>query len=163
MTAATHQPERPTPEEVAIWRRRLASQANNRAWDLAENLSRTDDDDQEMLSAAHAAAFFWNIVGSTKNRAHAELLLAHVYGLLRHGEEGARHLSKAKRLFAEENLDASELAIFHIVQANVAVACGDAERHRSSYAAAERAIDALTDAENRQLMSAALRAVPAPP
>ena len=162
MTATAHQPERPTPEEVAMWRRRLAGQANNRAWDLAERLSRTDADDQEMLSAAYAAAFFWNIVGNAKNRAHAELLLAHAYGLLRQGEQGTRHLSKAKQGFAAEKLDPSELAIVHIVEANVAAACGNAEQHRTSYAAATRAIDALPDAENRKLMSAALKAVPAP-
>jgi hypothetical protein len=158
----TPQPERPSPEQMAVWRRRLASQANNRAWDLAESVSRTENDDDEMLSAAHAAAFFWSIVGNAGNRAHAELLLAHVYGLLRLGQQASRHLSKARQFFAEEKIEPSELAIFHIVQANVAAACGDAEGHRTGYAMATKAIDALPDAQNRQLMSAALSAVPAP-
>jgi hypothetical protein len=29
-------PDKPTPDEIALWQRRLASQANNRAWTLAE-------------------------------------------------------------------------------------------------------------------------------
>jgi len=47
--------EKPPPEDVALWQRRLASQANNRAWTLAETLSRSPDEDEEMLQAACAA------------------------------------------------------------------------------------------------------------
>mgnify|MGYP001347608528 CR=1 FL=1 len=47
--------DKPTPEETAIWQRRLAGQANNRAWALAEALTRTAEEDEEMLQAAHAA------------------------------------------------------------------------------------------------------------
>jgi len=55
--------EKPTPEETALWQRRLASQANNRAWTLSEAISRTPEEDEEMLQAAHAAMHFWKIVG----------------------------------------------------------------------------------------------------
>jgi len=50
--------EKPTPEEAARWQRRLASQANNRAWSLSESVSRTAEEDEEMLQAAHAAMYF---------------------------------------------------------------------------------------------------------
>ncbi len=36
--------EKPTLEETALWQRRLASQANNRAWSLAESLSRAPEE-----------------------------------------------------------------------------------------------------------------------
>ena len=162
MTETANQPERPTPEQMAVWRRRLASQANNRAWDLAESSSRSDDENDEMLSAAHAAAFFWNLVGNARNRAHAELLLAHVYALLGIGDRAMRHLSKARPYFSTQALEPSESAISHLIEANVAAACGDAERHRTHYAAAVAAIDALPDPENRKLLGASLRAIPIP-
>ena len=47
--------EKPAAEDVALWQRRLASQANNRAWSLAEMLHRSPEEDEEMLQAAHAA------------------------------------------------------------------------------------------------------------
>jgi hypothetical protein len=154
--------ERPTPEQIAIWRRRLAGQANNRAWDLAESSSRTDNDNEEMLSAAHAAAFFWNIVGNAKNRAHAELLLAHVNALLGLRDRAMRHLSKARPYFDTQVLEPSELAISLLIEANVAAACGDAESHKIHYAAAVNAIEALPDPENRKLMGATLKIIPIP-
>jgi len=45
--------EKLTPEEIALWQRRLASQANNRAWTLAEMPRRSPGEDEEMLHAAH--------------------------------------------------------------------------------------------------------------
>ena len=44
---------KPTPEETAIWQKRLASQANNRAWTLADQSSRTPEEDEQLLQAAH--------------------------------------------------------------------------------------------------------------
>src|SRR5579872_4224665 len=77
--------DNPSPDDAAIWQRRLASQANNRAWTLSESLSRTPEEDEEMLQAAHAAMYFWKIVGNARNRAHAAQLVAHVYALLGQG------------------------------------------------------------------------------
>jgi hypothetical protein len=73
----------PSSEEVALWQRRLAAQANNRAWRLSESLSRSPEEDEEMLQGAHASMYFWKIVGAAGNRAHAAQLLAHVYALLK--------------------------------------------------------------------------------
>ena len=36
--------DKPTAEETALWQKRLASQANNRAWALSEKHSRSADD-----------------------------------------------------------------------------------------------------------------------
>jgi hypothetical protein len=70
--------EKPSPEEVVRWQRRLAGQANNRAWSLSEQASRSAAEDEEMLNAAHAAMYFWSIVGNANNQAHAAQLLAQV-------------------------------------------------------------------------------------
>ena len=44
--------EKPSPEEVVRWQRRLAGQANNRAWSLSEQASRSAAEDEEMLKGA---------------------------------------------------------------------------------------------------------------
>ena len=43
--------EKPSPEEVVRWQHRLAGQANNRAWSLSEQASRSAAEDEEMLNA----------------------------------------------------------------------------------------------------------------
>ena len=37
----------PSSEEVALWQRRLAAQANNRAWRLSESLNRSPQEDEK--------------------------------------------------------------------------------------------------------------------
>jgi hypothetical protein len=63
--------EKPSPEEVVHWQRRLASQANNRAWSISEQPARKAAEDEEMLNAAHATMYFWSIVGKTNSQAPA--------------------------------------------------------------------------------------------
>jgi hypothetical protein len=154
--------EKPSPEETALWQRRLAAQANNRAWALAESTSRTADEDEEMLQAAHAAMHFWKIVGDAKNRAHAAQLVAHVYGLLGLGNPAAYYLAKTGRVFFEDGAEPWESALAHAVAANVAAARKDASLHQQHYIAASEQIAALTDPEDKAALDATLRVVPAP-
>jgi len=154
--------EKPTPEDVPLWQRRLASQANNRAWTLAEMLQRAPEEDEEMLQAANAAMYFWKIVGEPSNHAHAALLLAHVYALLKLPGPARLYLSKSLPYFAQHECAPWELAFAHAVAANVAFAEGDAAAHARHYSEAEAAAARMTDAETRAMFAATLRVIPSP-
>lgn len=151
-----------TPEETTLWQRRLASQANNRAWRLSEATTRTPHEAEEMLQAAHAAMFFWNIVGNEGNRAHAALLLAHAYALLHSPVAASHYLSRCQSFFSESTAKDWEVAIAHAVAANVAAATGDAAAHAARYQEAVKSVAALPDPEDRAILEATLRAVPKP-
>jgi len=153
--------DKPTPDEVSLWQRRLASQANNRAWTLAEMLQRTPDEEEEMLQAAHAAMYFWKIVGKPDNHAHAALLLAHVYALLKLPEPAAHYLGKAMPHFNQQSAP-WELAFSNAVAANVAAARGDAAEHARHYAEAKACAERIADAQTRDAFVSTLRVVPAP-
>jgi hypothetical protein len=154
--------EPPTPEQVALWQRRLASQANNRAWTLSELSSRTREEDDEMLEAANAAMYFWSIVGNANNRAHAALLLAHAYALLGQGDAAQRYFARAQPFFFGEQADPGDRAIGHAVAANIAAASGEREAHANHYAEATRLIAALPGEQDRAILGATLRVIPAP-
>jgi NAD(P)-dependent dehydrogenase (short-subunit alcohol dehydrogenase family) len=154
--------EQPTPEDIALWQRRLASQANNRAWTLAEVLHRSPEEDEEMLQAAHAAMYFWKIVGAPANQPRAAQLLAHVYALLKLPGPAAHYLGKSLPHFAQHDCAPWELAFAHAVAANVASAQGDAAAYASHYAAAKAAAERITDAQTRAMFGATLRVVTAP-
>ena len=153
--------EKPVPDEAAIWQRRFASQANNRAWTLSESVSRTPEEDEEMLQAAHAAMYLWKIVGNAKNHAHAAQLVAHVYALLGLAGPAQRFQAKSQPVFFGDGAELWELAMAHAVAANVAAATMDAVAHREHYEKAVSLIDALPDAE-KKILGATLRVVPAP-
>jgi hypothetical protein len=156
-----HMADKPTPEETALWQRRLASQANNRAWTLAEAASRTPEEDEEMLQAAHAAMYFWNIVGNEKHRAHAAQLVAHAYALLGLARPAAHYLRKSQPVLLSENAEAWEAAFAHAVASNVAAASKDAAAHRLHY---DKALElmATLEPEDKRMLEATLRILPKP-
>jgi len=149
-----------SPEEVALWQRRLASQANNRAWRLAELASRTPEEDEDMLQGAHAAMYFWKIVGNAGNRAHAAQLLAHVYSLLRLPNPAKYYWAQSEPFFLRQACEPWEKALAFAVQSNVAAATGESALQESSYQEAERLIAALPDPEDREILNATLRVIP---
>lgn len=150
------------PEDEAKWRRRLASSANNRAWALSEQASRTPDEDDEMLHAAHASAHLWSTIGNEHNAALAKLLLGQVHALLGLAPTAARYAGAARRFFVDRPSAAWELALAYAVSAHAAVVNGDARRHATEYADARRAADAVADDEEREIVFATLRTVPKP-
>lgn len=152
----------PSPEETARWQRRLAAQANNRAWSLAESARRTAREDDEMLSAAHAAWHLWQAVGDARNHAHADQLLGHVHALLGDAGHAGRYAARSFAFFTGHDSAPWELAFAHAVAAHVAACAGQADEHRARYAEAERRVAALDDAEEREILNATLRVVPRP-
>ena len=154
--------ETPSPEETALWQRRLAAQANNRAWQLSESQSRSPQDDEDMLQAAHAAMHLWKLVGNAGNRAHAAQLVAHVYALLKLPNPAKYFLAQSEPFFLERDCEPWERAGAFAVKASVAAAAGESEVHASSYREAERRIAALPEQEDRDILNATLRVVPRP-
>ncbi len=154
--------DKPSTEEVALWQRRLAAQANNRSWRLSESLSRSPQESEEMLQAAHASMYFWNIVGNPGNRAHAAQLVAHVYALLQMPAQAKHYFTPAENFFLEQDCEPWERACAFVVKAGVAAAANEPEVHTSSYREAERLIAALPEPEDRDILYASLKVVPKP-
>ena len=154
--------EKPTPEDAALWQRRLASQANNRAWTLSEMAHRSAEEDEEMLQAAHAAMYLWKMAGNASNHAHAAQLLAHAYALLKLPVPAAHYLRKSLPYFEQHDSAPWELAFAQAVAANVAAAQGNAAAHGRHYSQAQAAAAQITDPQTREMFAATLRVVPVP-
>jgi hypothetical protein len=86
------------PFDLAKAHRWFAVEFNNRAWELVEQDSRTDEEVREMIDAAHAAAIHWRAVGTPINEQRAECLLTTAY--LRTGDAAAalRHAKRGLQL-----------------------------------------------------------------
>ena len=154
--------EKPSPEESARWQRRLASQANNRAWSLSEQQARTAAEDDEMLHAAHAAMYLWSIVGDASTQAHAAQLLAHTYATLKQPISATVYLERCSPVFMGQSAKPWERALAHAVAANVAAARGNAEGHTHHYTEAIRLTAGLEDAGEREIIEATVRVLPVP-
>jgi hypothetical protein len=151
----------PSDEELERSCRRLAAQANNRAWALAEQESRTPVEEQELLHAAHAARYLWGKIGTAKNVALAELLLGHVHALMGLSASALRYAEAAQAYFASNPGEPWEVAFSEAALAFAAEAAGRADVHRAHYARALELREELSGPD-RDIFDASFRFVPEP-
>jgi len=153
--------ERPDDEALRRARRRLAAEANNRGWTLAEQTSRTPREDGEMLDAAHASRHLWAPIGTAETAAYAELLLGQVHALLGHGTQALAHARAAHGLLSRPDRSDWERAFAHAVLAHAAHVAGDRAQHAREHAAAV-AQAAVLEGEDRRIFDATFVTIPAP-
>jgi len=152
-------PEGTDPES---WHRYFASTANNLAWQLVE-LPASEVDLRELLNAAHAAAWHWQAAGNELNRMRAVMLLAQAHAMAGLGTTALAYADEMRSYFLfMPNTPDWELAFVHVVHAHAASAAGSAEEHARSYAQAAKAVQAIADDEDRNIVERVYRHVPAP-
>lgn len=155
-------PGQPADADIGKWHRWFAIEANNRAWRLSESASRTEAEDAEMLSAAHAAAFHWSKVGTALHIARAQMLLGHVHALLGHAKPAIAFARASYDFVTTRDSPPWEVAFAHAVLANAAAAASDRTLHRKHYEEAKTLGAALTDEEERSIFDATFVRVPVP-
>jgi len=153
-----------SPEDIKpeSWHRFFASTANNRAWQLAE-LPAREMDLRELLNAAHAAAWHWQVIGNELNRMRAVMLLAQAHAMAGLGTSALAYAEEMRTYFmAMPSTPDWELAFVHTVHAYAASVAGSAEQHAESYGLAARALEAIADKKERSIVERVYRHVPIP-
>jgi hypothetical protein len=148
-------------EEATAWHRRFAAAGNNRAWDLSEQ-TRSPEEDEEMLNAAHASAWHWARVGSELNRMRATMLLAEIHARLGLGQSALAYAEKMRTYFLAVGSPDWEVAFVHVIHAHAASAAGNTEKHRASYGLAVAAIEAISNEEEKRNLVSTFNQEPKP-
>ena len=154
----------PTSEthDANPWHKRFAAQANNRAWDLT-TVTRSPEEDREMLDAAHASAWHWGAIGTELNRMRATMMLAEVYALLGHGASAFEFAQTMHAYFVGNPQTPNwEIAFAHAMQAHAAAVAGVSAVHRRAYENASAAIQAIASEEDRAIVMKTFAQIPRP-
>lgn len=152
-------PENTDPE---AWHRYFAVENNNRAWDLAAQTDRDREATIEMLNAAHAAARHWDCVGTELNRNRARMLLAEVHALVGFGSSALALAEGVTDYFRGRETADWEQAFVYTIHAHAAAVAGSAAQHAEYYQAAQEALEAIGDDQDRELVMLTFKQVPAP-
>jgi hypothetical protein len=142
------------------WRRSLAVEAFNGAWDLIDQPSRTPGEDRDMLVRAAASRYLWDAVGSDDQRAVGDWQIAHVLSWMGEGSLALRFAAAAlERAEANGWEDWRRASCLEGVARAHAVLGDEPERDR--YASlCQVALGALEDPEDRDLIASQLATVP---
>ena len=147
----------PCPEE---WRRGLAREAFNGAWDLIDLSTRTADEDRQMLVLAAAARYLWDDVGGDQQRVVGDWQIAHALSWLGEGSLALR-FAEAALDRADRNgwVDWRKASCLEGMARAHAVLGHASERDR--YAALfDVALGLIEDLEERELIGGQLATVP---
>ena len=155
-------PEQPSEQDVRMWHRWFAVEANNLAWTLSGRANLGVQEKTELVYAAYASAYHWSKVGTEEHMARAELLLGRVHALLGQGDLAMRCATAAFRSITSRESEPWEVAFAHAILANAAAASGDHQAHGEHYAQARALGEGLTDVQDKSLFFATFNLIPAP-
>lgn len=149
-------------QSTADSHRYFAIECNNLAWSLAESTAAIEQRDA-LLNAAHASAYHWQAIGTDLHKMRATMLLANVHALLGMGESALHYAEQMQSYFlAQPAVDDWELAFVHTVHARACASAGNRGGHLASYAAAEAAIAAITDKDDKAIVLVTFEQIPRP-
>ena len=154
-------PHVPTTTNPNDWHRFFAIETNNRAWLLAGR-RRSQAEDEEMLSNAHASLLHWTETGTELNRQRALMLLAHVHALVGLGASALVYAREMRAYFIANETDDWEIAFTHTIYAHASYAAGDMDSHKIAHDHARQAIEDIADPEDRDMVQTTFDQVPVP-
>ena len=141
-------------DDAAQVHRTHAINANNATWDLLGAAERSDEETDEMLHRAHAAAYHWARAARREpvNAVRADYLVAKAWAAAGEAGPAMRFARRCLERCVSLGLGDFDLAYAHEAMARAATAAGDtaaAEQHWS----AARAVP-ITDPEDRAIVEA---------
>ena len=136
--------------------RKLAAQYFNETWDLLEKPERTPEDDTRMIHATHASRCLWEAVGDASNLAIGEWQISRVYSVLQRAELAARHGQLSLDHSGEAGQRPFLMGYAHEALCRAALTSGERDAAGSELSKATAWLGAVTDEEERGLLSADL-------
>jgi hypothetical protein len=149
----------PTDSVDADTHRRLAVDLFNHVWTLLETEDRSQEQDDEMVHAAHASCWHWAQTGDAKlpqRLAVGEWQCSRVYAVLGRPDAALHHAGRCVAIAEGAELEAWVLASAYEAMARAAMVAGDTAELGRWRDRAREAADRIDDAEQRQVIDADL-------
>ena len=140
--------------------RQVAVALFNRVWSLLEKESRTPDEDDQLVHAAHASTYHWMQVGTAVNHARGEWQCSRVYAVLGRPEASRRHARRCLDICESHGLADFDLGFAYEALARAYAIDGDHdEAGRWLELARDAAADVAED-EDRDVLLSDLETIP---
>lgn len=143
--------------------RALAVVLFDHTWELLERRSRTPEETDELVHAAHASRYHWGRVGTAANRARGEWLCARVYATLGRAEPALHHARRCLELVeagaagaGQEGFEDWDLASARQALAHAHLAAGEQAEASRWATLARRALAEVEDGEDRAVVEGQL-------
>jgi hypothetical protein len=140
--------------------RKLAVDLFNHVWSLLDKPSRTREEEDEMLHAAHASRYHWGQVGEAVNFARGEWQVSRVYAVLNRPEPALFHALRSLDICVEHKIGDFDLAFAYEAVARACAIAGDNKRALEYIALGRAAGEKIAAEDDRKLFFGDLGSVP---
>lgn len=144
--------------EEAPCHKKFAVQCNNEVWGLLSKESRTKQEDENMIHAAHASHYHWSKIGKPINIQRGHWLISHVYAVLNIPDQALYHANKCLFLTKEHGFVDFDLAYAYEAMARANAAAGNRSEAAKYLKKARDAATKIEAEEDRQLFTSDLNA-----
>jgi hypothetical protein len=129
----------------------FAKAINGRVWELLQMQHRSQDEDDEMLHAAHACTYHWKFAGTAVHQQRGEWLISRVHAVLGHGIEALRHAQRCFELTEGSRALMHDFDIAYAFEgmARAQAMLGDIKLAEEFLMLAEQAGNGIADEEDR--------------
>jgi hypothetical protein len=140
----------------------IGIEMNMQTWNLLGKKDRSEQDDIRMVMFANASLFHWK--NSPKfqpvNEQRGEWLIAHVYSVLRMGEEAMLHAEKTLKLTEKHGFKDFDLAYAYECLARASAASGNKSECKKWYKKAEQCGELISDKKDKEIFEGDLKSEP---
>lgn len=139
------------PSAEAI--RELAKRANGRAWELLGKAERSQEEDDELIEAAHASLYYWRQVESKVNLQRGLWLVAHAHTVLGNSIQAMRYARSCLALTQEHEGKMQDFDVAYAYEgiSRALALAHDDEAARGYHAAARKAGERISDPEDKSI------------
>ena len=134
---------------TADQKKSMATSLFNATWDLLDKDDRTEEDDNQMVHAAHASRFFWGEIGTPLEHARGEWQISRVYSTLKRSEPAIHHAHSSLKLCEANGITDFDLAFAYEALARAYSVAGDGKMSHSFAEKARTAAEQIEDEGNR--------------
>lgn len=124
---------------------------NNTVWELLDKPSRTEEEDHEMLHAAHASLLHWSKVGTQVNRQRGEWMLARVHTVLKNADLALRHARRCLALTNGDTIQDFDVYFAREAVARAGALAGNRGEFETYARLAAEALEKIKDPEDKAI------------
>jgi hypothetical protein len=140
--------------------RKMAVDLFNRVWSLIEKPGRSQEEEDEMVHAAHASRYHWGQIGQPVNLARGEWQISRVYAILNRPPSALYHAGRCLEICRANGIADFDIAFAHEAMARASAAMGDRRAFAEHLQQAHACGDRIQDADDRKLFFSDLESEP---
>ncbi len=133
---------------------KMAKESFNKAWDYIDKDERTNEEDLQMIHAAHASRFHWGVLvekgkGTAINLQRGEWQIAHIYTLLERKESALHHAKICLKLTEDNKIGDFDLAFAYEAMARASALADNNEDFKTYFDLAKKAGEDIKAEEDK--------------